>query len=42
MSGIIDKYGDVIVPAEYKSFHFLNNYSVLVIKDNGSTETIML
>ena len=42
VSGIIDKYGDVIVPAEYRCFHFLNNYSVLAIKDNGSTEMIML
>lgn len=42
VSGIIDKYGYVIVPAEYRGFHFINRYSVLGIKDNGSTERIML
>ena len=42
LSGIIDKYGYVIVPAEYGGFRFLNSYSVLAIKRDGSTETIML
>ena len=42
LAGIIDRYGNVIVPAEYRGFRFLNHYSVLAIKDDGSTETIML
>ena len=42
VSGIIDKYGYVIVPAEYRGFYFINRYSVLGIKDNGNTERIML
>ena len=42
LSGIIDKYGYVVVPAEYRGFHFINRYSVLGLKDNGSTEKIML
>ena len=42
IKGIIDKYGYVVVPAEYRSFIFLTENSVLGITGKGGTDTIML
>lgn len=40
--GIIDKYGYVVVPAEYQGFIFLTENKVLGITGKGGTDTIML